>query len=495
MNTLSYLKTIFPLLDAVQKAKIYTDQKTMVDAVPKFPVLEIMKTYTKKVNYTAEELSEFVTTHFDVIAKSSPNISSQSALISIEEHIEKLWDILTHTSESNKGTLLQLPYPYIVPGGRFVEFFYWDSYYIMLGLKTAGRFDMMNNIVDNCTFLIEKYGFIPNANRTYFLSRSQPPYFSMMLDLLFESKKDSNIYIKYFKILEKEYKYWMKGNDNLANQTSYKRVIKTKDGMIINRHYDEDNTPRPESFTLDLENSKKSINKYFLRNIIAACESGWDFSSRWFDNPKKIDTIQTLSIAPIDLNCLLWHMENTLSNTAKKLNNKVLQSYYLDKATQRKEAIQTYFWDAERGIFTDYLFDINKVSSSDHIACLFPLFFGLATKEQALQVAKIIELNFLKAGGLVTTTIDSGQQWDSPNAWAPYQWIGYKAMLNYGFTTLAEKIKNNWCSNVKRVYQNTGRLMEKYNAIDTQINAGGGEYPNQDGFGWTNAVYITLQKL
>ncbi len=491
MNKQLYINEIQVLFDDVQRARIFEDQKMMTDAVPMFPVSEINAEYEKEKGNAGFDLKNFVMKNFDF---PGARISIQREdQLPIDQHIEKLWDELTRTAYEEKGTLLKLPKPYIVPGGRFNEFFYWDSYFIMLGLQVYGRIGMMENIVENCSYLIQNVGFVPNASRTHFLSRSQPPYFSLMLDLLFETTNDENIYIKYHDTLEKEYAFWMNGEEWLENDSAVKRVAKTKNGDILNRYYDAENAPRPESYLIDIEDSENT-SKEFYRNIRSACESGWDFSSRWFADGEHIQTIETLNIAEVDLNSLLWHLEKTLAQSSALLNLADKENYFTQRAAKRRQMISKYFWDENTKCYKDYHLKKHKNTPSEHIAALYPLFLGLADQTQAEGVAKNISDKFLYQGGLVTTTKKSGQQWDLPNAWAPYQWLGFKAMKNYGFDELAEKIKNNWCNNVERVYSNTGKLMEKYNALDTETIAGGGEYPNQDGFGWTNGVYLKLKQ-
>lgn len=491
MNKQLYINEIQVLFDAVQRAKVFEDQKMMTDAVPLFPVSEINEKFEAEKEKKGFDLKAFVLENFDFLgAKISIERKDQ---LPIEQHIEKLWDELTRTAYEEKGTLLKLPKPYVVPGGRFNEFFYWDSYFIMLGLQVSGRTEMMENIIENCSYLIQNVGFVPNASRTHFLSRSQPPYFSLMLDLLFETTDDEKNYIKYYDTLEKEYAFWMNGEERLENDSCIKRVVKTKDGDILNRYYDSENTPRPESYLIDIEDNQNTSEEFY-RNIRSACESGWDFSSRWFADGETIQTIETLNLAQIDLNCLLWHLEATLARSSELQNFTEKYKYYTQRAAVRRQMIDNYFWDENTGIYRDYHTKKHKNTPSENIAALYPLFLGLANAEQAKKVAEAIAEKFLYQGGLVTTTKQSGQQWDLPNAWAPYQWIGFKAMKNYGFDELAETIKNNWCSNVERVYNNTGKLMEKYNALDTETIAGGGEYPNQDGFGWTNGVYLKLKQ-
>jgi len=485
-----YVKDIYPIFENVQKSQIFNDQKDMADAIPLFPISEINRNYEIEKDKERFDLKEFVLKYFKFDHASSFH---RDGKLPIKEHIEKLWDELTRTVYEEKGTLLKLPKPYIVPGGRFNEFFYWDSYFVMLGLQVSGRIEMMKNIVENCAYLINEFGFVPNASRTYFLSRSQPPYFSLMLDLIFESTNDEKIYSQYFETLEKEYQFWMDGADYLENGNNYRRVVKTQDGDFLNRYFDDENNPRPESYMIDVEDAETSANPEFYRNVRAACESGWDFSSRWFADVNSIQTIETLNLAQVDLNCLLLHLEKTLAKASELQNFEEKTNYYNQKAEARKVSIDKYFWNEDEKIYNDFNIKSNNKTSSESIATLYPLFLKLSNQEQANAVSETLKEKFLKKGGLITTTKDSGQQWDSPNAWAPYQWLGCLAMKNYGFEELAEEIKNNWCTNVERIYDNTGKLMEKYNAIDTTSIAGGGEYPNQDGFGWTNGVYIKLK--
>ena len=494
MNHQLYIQDIYQLFEAVQKAEIFEDQKTMADAIPLIPISEINAQFFNEKDSPDFDLKKFILTHFQWQAKSDDYVK-ESENVSITQHIENLWDVLKRKSKEDEGTLMKLPKSYIVPGGRFNEFFYWDSYFVMLGLQVSGRIQMMKNIIDNCKFLIDSVGFVPNGNRTYFLSRSQPPYFSLMLDLFYETVGDERIYTENYETLKNEYQFWMHGSESLENGEAHKRVLKTKKGDILNRYYDNENLPRPESYIMDVEDFKISNNQEFYRNIRAACESGWDFSSRWFENPDDISTIRTLDLAQVDLNCLLWHLEITLAKTANLVGDYNEADFYNNISKQRLSNIQNYFWDEDKGLYKDYNFKTDQLTQSEHIATLYPLFFGLAEQKQAEKLAHNIEKLFLKKGGLITTTYQSGQQWDFPNAWAPYQWIGFVAMNNYELKNIADNIKNAWCTTVEKVYRETQKLMEKYNAADPDTKAGGGEYPNQDGFGWTNGVYMKLKQF
>jgi alpha,alpha-trehalase len=204
-------------------------------------------------------------------------------------------------------------------------------------------------------------------------------------------------------------------------------------------------------------------------------------------------TILTADLIPVDLNCLLLYMEETLQHIYQLQNDVERVQLFQIKIEQRKSAIQEYCWNENEGCYFDYNFVSKKQVVHFNLATVFPLFFNVATKEQATKVAALIQQKMLQPGGVVTTIYKTGQQWDAPNGWAPLQWMTYKGLKNYGFTTLAAQVKNNWLQNCEKVFAETGKMMEKYNVMDTTVSAGGGEYPNQDGFGWTNGVYLKMK--
>src|SRR6185437_2518041 len=254
-------------------------------------------------------------------------------------------------------------------------------------------------------------------------------------------------------------------------------------------------TPRPESFKDDskLAASAKDTNKTY-RHLRAAAESGWDFSSRWFKNKNDFATIHTTDIIPVDLHCLLVNLEKTIANAFRLSGDLLMDEKFQTLAYRRIQAIQTHCWNEKEGFYFDYDYIENRQKDSFTAAAVAPLFFQIATKEQAAKVAENIEEKFLSPGGLITTTESTNQQWDAPNGWPLLQWMAIKGLDNYGHVKLAKDIANRWMKLNKRVYENTGKMMEKYNVVDTALTAGGGEYPAQDGFGWTNGVYLDLEK-
>lgn len=482
---------------------IFPDSKTFVDAVPLHNVDRIKKSYADLEDKSTASVSDFLQKNFR-IPKQETTYKTDSS--SINEHIQKLWQVLKRPAdEKEAGTLISLPHPYIVPGGRFREIYYWDSYFTMLGLKEDGEIETIENMVDNFAFLIREFGFIPNGNRTYYLSRSQPPFFALMVELLAEEKGE-RIYRDYIDVLEREYDFWMQGSDILTpSNVEYQRVVLLPQGEILNRYWDDKNTPRPESYREDVETAKEAINEIpelekeaVYRNLRAAAESGWDFSSRWLSRDEqgkyRLSTIHTTKILPVDLNSLLYNLEKTLAK-ANRLSGFIDKAENFDqKAKDRKEAIQKYFWDEEKNYYMDYNFEKHSKTAIISAAGMFPLFFKISRKEQAQEIAETIEESLLRPGGVVTTSNNTGQQWDAPNGWAPLQWMSILGLRNYDQHDLADEIKTRWLELNSDVYYRTYKLLEKYNVEDITKESGGGEYPTQDGFGWTNGVFQKLSK-
>ena len=482
------------LFEAVQMNAVFPDSKTFVDCTPKFSTDEILKKYEKAQLQADFDLKAFVHENFDLpISYSSDFKSDVSA--SAEEHINALWPVLTRQPDAaTVGTLLPLPNSYIVPGGRFGEVYYWDSYFTILGLQVTERWEMIENMTDNFSFLIENQGFIPNGNRTYYLSRSQPPFYSLIVRVL-EEGKGEEVLKKYLPFLQREYDFWMNGiNDINDENPAIEHVVRLQNGSVLNRYWDKGDQPRPESYKEDVELVKdlEEPAADVYRHIRSAAESGWDFSSRWFRDGQYMASIHTTDIIPVDLNALLYHHELTLSKAYEISGDTVQASMYNQKAEDRKLATLKYCWNEEKAFFMDYDFIARDFTEVPSLAAMYPLYFEMATQEQADSVASIIERDFLKDGGVLTTLNETGQQWDAPNGWAPLQWVTIKGLRNYGHNDLAEKIKRRWVDLNVKVYKNTGKMVEKYNVTDISLEAGGGEYPVQDGFGWTNGVLLKL---
>lgn len=485
------------LFKEVQLKEIFKDSKTFADAIPVYSPEKILKDYRDEKLQGEFDLKKFVGSHFCIPAETGTTFQSDTS-DSIGAHIRKLWPLLTRQPDTIRGSsLIPLPYPYIVPGGRFREIYYWDSYFSMLGLQQSGKDELIANMIDNFSYLIHQYGFIPNGNRTYYLSRSQPPFYSLMVKLLAEQRGDK-IWIQYLPFLEKEYRFWMNGEDSLTKKrNAYQRVVRVAPKKILNRYWDDRPFPRPESYKEDVQlslNSRRDPQDLF-RDLRAACESGWDFSSRWLKEKDQLESIHTTDIIPVDLNCLLFHQEQTLSLAYGLKKEKSKAKYYKTLAKKRKAAILKYCWSKRENFFMDYDFKVREQTSVKSLASAYPLFFKVCTLRKARRVKKVLFENFLMQGGMVTTLEETHQQWDSPNGWAPLQWIVVKGLLNCGFTKEAAIISSRWLHLNEIIFKRTGKMLEKYQVVDPDAKAGGGEYPLQDGFGWTNGVYLKLKEI
>ncbi|MDP4174993.1 MAG: alpha,alpha-trehalase TreF [Bacteroidota bacterium] len=503
-----YIQLSGSLFESVQLSGIFKDSKTFVDAVPEKEQNYIRSLYDSVKILPDFNLEQFVFSNFKIPSEQATDTIKLPKGQSMDAHIESLWKYLlrkpdTLGNSTSSSTLIPLKHPYIVPGGRFREIYYWDSFFTILGLLSDKKINEAENMVANFAYLLDQYKMIPNGNRIYYLTRSQPPFFALMVDIICRYKNDFKWGLKYLSQMQREYDFWMNGLNALSkemnsqnikasqNGKASERTVMLNDGQVLNRYYDFDDKPREESFKADYELSDKvhnSMRPEMLRNIRAAAESGWDFSSRWFKDGKTLLTIQTTDIIPIDLNCLLYFLENRLSFFYKLNGNDKQSDLYEKKASLRADLINKIFWDENKGYFFDYNWKTGSNTGVYSLAALYPLYFGIAKKEQASSVSKVVEQKFLKPGGLVTTLTQTKQQWDAPNGWPPLQWIAVKGLREYGFNSLADNIRQRWLKLNETVFKRTGKMLEKYNVIDLNLFAGGGEYPLQDGFGWTNGV-------
>jgi alpha,alpha-trehalase len=484
----------------VQMDKVFADGKTFADCIPKRKPAEIVADYEAARSHPGFELKKFVEDNFEIPGSASEHSNYKTNTSEdVVTHIKNLWPVLKRVPDKpvEGSSLLPLPYPYIVPGGRFREVYYWDSYFTMLGLKESGEIEMINDMVKNFAYLINTYGHIPNGNRSYYLGRSQPPFFSVMVELLAEVKGDS-VFQEFLPAMEKEYQFWMEGADKIKPGQAYRRIVKLKDGAILNRYWDDVPTPRPESWREDVLTAEKSgRNKIEMyAHLRAAAESGIDFSSRWFADQRTLRTIHTTDFLPVDLNSLMYHLEVSIAKA--KLMNKEdsAADQYRKVAAKRAERIDKYFWNKSRNFYTDYDFRAKKKSNHINPAGMYPFCFINEHPDYmsflGKKVAAVIRQKLLDPGGVATTEFDTGEQWDAPNGWAPLEWMTIWGLDRCGQKDLAADIAARWVKLVEKVYKETGKLMEKYNVADINKPAGGGEYAGQDGFGWTNGVMLRL---
>jgi alpha,alpha-trehalase len=433
--------------------------------------------------------------------------------------------------------LLYLPNKYVVPGGRFNEMYGWDSYFIIRGLVRDNRIDLARGMVENFFFEIEHYGAVLNANRTYYLTRSQPPFLTSMILAVYEAQKaagheDRAWLEKAYGYATRDYSLWTR-EPHLAGSTG------------LSRYYDFGNGPAPESLK-DETGHLSQVAAHFLAHPsggrgylispgsagesqtvlgptfgLQVCEttttmarsdcasagsvtlsadyykgdramreSGYDISFRF--GPFGAATHH---YAPVCLNSLLYKTEQDLALMSDMLGRKQEAVDWRAHARKRKERIQTYLWDAKRGLYFDYDFEKQLQSSYEYVTTFLPLWAGIATPEQAQAIMKNLAV-FEKPGGLVMSPQESGGQWDYPYAWAPNQLLADEGIRRYGFKEEADRVSYEFLSTVAENFRHDGTIREKYNAVtrssETQVTAG--YHMNIVGFGWTNGVFLALLK-
>lgn len=473
-----------PLFRAVQTGRIFPDGKTFVDAVPKRAPDAILAEYRRAAPDTPEALRAFVLQNFVV-----SGVNDREAA-DLRRHIRALWPTLVRQPEPVPAGSSALPMqaPYVVPGGRFREIYYWDSYFTMLGLTVDGQQPLVESMLADFTDTIERYGHIPNGMRTYYLGRSQPPFFALMLDL--SKDADPALAARRLAALKREHGYWMQGAACLDASGACARVVRMPDGTLLNRYWDDRPLPRDESYAEDVATAKEDPSRpaeTLYRHLRAGAESGWDYSSRWLADPRHLASIRTTDIVPVDLNSLMLILEQSIARRCAAAGDEGCATQFTGLANKRRAALDRYFWVAKEGRYADW----DRVSRAPtqrlSAAMLYPLFAGAASLRQAAAVAATVRRTLLATGGLRTTPLRTGPQWDAPNGWAPLQWIAIAGLERSGQPELAREIARRWIDTVATAYAETGKMLEKYD-VEERKPGGGGEYPTQDGFGWTNGV-------
>ena len=489
----------------VQMLPLFADSKTFADATPRrMAAPALCALYARTKTQPGFSLAEFVQMHFDVDAPAALETEAiNSPRLPLREHIRSLWpQWVRHANDNHHdgGSLLPLPHAYVVPGGRFREMYGRDSYFTMLGLVQSGKTALVASMLDNFAYLVRTVGHIPNGNRSYYLSRSQPPYFSAMVGL-YAQATDSSKAAAYLDAMEAEHAFWMSGADTLARGRAHRRVVRMTNGAVLNRYWDDRPEPRPESFREDVtlaQSLPDAEREALYRNVRAAAESGWDFSSRWMRDPSSLQSLETTALIPVDLNSLLYHTERTIAALRRVRDangDNEVATHFDSLAAARRTALLAFSYDTGTGFFYDVRWRTGeRVIDRPTMAAAAPLYFGLATSEQAARVVSRLQKDFLKPGGFTTTLVRSGQQWDAPNGWPPLQWLAIQGARRYGHRALADSARARWLSINRKVYDATGKMTEKYDVWDLNRKAGGGEYPTQDGFGWTNGVALRLSR-
>ena len=430
--------------------------------------------------------------------------------------------------------LLYLENRYVVPGGRFNEMYGWDSYFIVRGLIEDKRFDLARGMIENFFFEIEHYGTVLNANRTYFLTRSQPPFLTSMVTALYEAEKaagknDRDLLEKGYRWGAKDYEMWIH-DPHLAGDTGLSRYFDFGVGPAPESLKDETNFYRGvasffllnaagrnyvvtadtnksadavvgSKYTVDVCDAQPATSKASCepkRNISLAGdyykgdramrESGFDISFRF--GPYGAGTHH---FAPVCLNSLLYKTEKDLEQISQILGHKDDARKWNERALQRKERIQKYLWDPQKGMFFDYSLDSSARSTYEYVTTFYPLWVGIATAEQAEAVRRSLPI-FEHEGGLVMSKDHSGVQWDYPYGWAPTQLLAIEGLRRYGFDKDADRVSYEFLSTVSENFRRDGTIREKYNVVtrSSEAHVVAGYQENVVGFGWTNGAFLAL---
>lgn len=408
--------------------------------------------------------------------------------------------------EIREQGLLYLPYPYVVPGGRFNEMYGWDSYFIQVGLLRDGEIELAKNMADNFLYQIENYGKVLNANRTYYLTRSQPPFLTQMVLGVFRKTHDVKWLRAAVPAIEKYYRFWT-SEPHLTKETGLSRYYDFGDGPapeVISDERDEKGRTHYDRVkeyyrTHDVKDydvaqyyhrETDELTDLFYKGDRSMRESGFDPSNRF--GPFNIDIIH---YNPVCLNSLLYLMETETAEIMKTLGRARDASVWAGRAAARRQKINRLMWDERDGLYYDYNFASKQVRRYPFVTAFYPLWAGMADRKQAARVAANLD-RFERPGGLQTSTNTSGNQWDAPFGWAPMQLIAVEGLRRYGYAKEADRITANFLSMVLKDFLEHNTIVEKYDVArrSSQLGAGikFGYAANQIGFGWTNSAFTEL---
>lgn len=530
-----------PILDAVQRGKLFEDSKEFVDMPLKKDPEEVLAAFHQLGDPGERDpgaLRAFVSEYFgeageELVPWTPPDfVDEPPKLSAIKDAAERewafglnrLWKTLGRMQKPEVAAAPQrysaLPrrFGMVIPGGRFRETYYWDSYWIVRGLLVCDMVETARGLVENLLDDVRKFGFVPNGGRTYYLDRSQPPLLSEMV-IAIDTVAHNTTWLKsVFPVLEQEYNFWMNPANGHTVSIPRKRAGDTIRLNIYNSSCAE---PRPESYREDLHTAARASQQYqrrpqdVYRGLRAAAESGWDFSSRWFAPAEDVEygiigaandiaTVNASAIVPVDLNCLLYRTELNLASMQRLLTG--FEGPYEAAAVRRRDDMTTLLWlddsASGHGTFRDYRLDTGEhsqiISLSDFAAPLWA--FGSRKRFSNDIVESLLSSGLLQPGGALTTAIRTGQQWDAPNAWPPLQLMLIEGLDRLDDTAfewqrtkkMADDLASGWLQSNLKAWQDTGLMYEKYNAFRPGVGGGDGEYIPQVGFGWSNGVALAL---
>ncbi|KAJ1729036.1 hypothetical protein LPJ72_005187 [Coemansia sp. Benny D160-2] len=539
------------LLQTVQLAKVYSDDKTFVSKPTLRPAKQVLEAFERigGRNATKEDLKKFVDENFGEteaelkavvdLPELDPNPPflnnvTDKLLRAYGAVVNGYWKTLVRKQDLSvlcdgcETSMLELKHPFVVPGGRFTEIYYWDTYFVLEGLLRSGLKELSRFSILDLVALVDKYGFVPNGARKYYLDRSQPPFLALMVKLYYDFTGDLGFVQQVFPTLQREHEYWQQEKHvvsvPVAGHGSQAGAVQ------LNRYNVDVDSPRPESYSIDyqLAHNVSATNRQRQEAVYAdmatGAETGWDFSTRWVRDPRAppervLQGIRTRQVVPVELNAILYQAEEALADLSEELlhhgGNKTTTEKYRQLAKTRRESMKAAFFDAQSGLYFDYHLDEGRRSTEFSPASLWPYWsFGKqeertdgspgASQKAFARLASVLADN---PGGVPATLRASGQQWDWPMAWPPLQYAMMKAAQTADHCALAQDIAQAYVSNVFCAWYNTGgsipgvlaavpgqsdsgHMFEKFSSVSVGQSGGGGEYQVQTGFGWTNGVLL-----
>jgi alpha,alpha-trehalase len=453
------------------------------------------------------------------------------------EHLRSMWPALTRrtaptvAAHPDRHTLLWSDHPFVVPGQRFREAYYWDSLWVVKGLLACGgdaELALAKGVVDGLISLAERHGFVPNGLRSYYLNRSQPPLLAAMVSEVHAAAPDLGLLKRALGALRAEHAYWTSPPKLVAVSARPGRGKRRKEReesapphYLVSRYYASWDLPRPESCREDEATAtaagifSPSSPCPLHRELASAAESGWDFSSRWLADGRTLSTAQTTRTVPADLAGMLLRMEVLVAGFAAELGEESVAEEFGGRAAARREAIRALHWDPGSGQWRDLILDDEATGAEgeESVATIargwtlsprvcasnwLPLAMGAEPAGSSIAtraVASLAASGLVQAGGVSASGEATGQQWDWPNAWPPLQCMLAEGCREYGGEEgeeLAARIACSFLDSAYSAWRRTGKMFEKYDAVRPGTPGGGGEYACVEGFGWSNGAALAL---
>jgi alpha,alpha-trehalase len=522
-----------PLLQDIQDAKLYNDSKTAVDLPLNASVADVAAAYNELLaansgSVTKEQLQEFVAAYLGAAGSellvctpadwqpkngtawlsNLQNAANGTELRQFAQDVHDRWNILCRQMPPDvfefpeRHSLLPLTRQFIVPGDRFRETYYWDSYWVIRGLLVSDMTDSATSMVYNLLSLLKQIGHVPNGARVYYLNRSQPPLLSAMVRTVYETTNDMALLTTALPQLVKEAEFWSSGDHSVT--------IVAADGRTHNlsRYYADWYAPRPESYREDAALAEEVAGTSDRANPRAAqlyldlasgAESGWDYSSRWFADNQNLSTVRTTQIIPADLNAWIYQLESNIAWMANMTGDAATSAQYTAAAATRAAAIEALLWDAASGNWRDGILSAGPaglytmmLNPGTFASNYVPLWVGLGASQGDAVTASLQKSGLLQPGGIATTVYETGQQWDFPNGWPPLQHMIIEGLNSNGGASgkaLSVDLAHTWVHVNYVVFNATQQMHEKYDVRESGVGAGG-EYTPQVGFGWSNGVVL-----